>query len=294
MKTIQVSQVEHGEHLLYHNRDLTIFHSLKDFASFTEDDVLLDGFVMVLIVKGQATLTVDDRHYELHAGHLFVSVPHNVIKKVMQSVDIEVAGVFTSSEFISTFSTQASIDLTPLLIERSHRFATLGRESQQLFISYLQTVAHLLSMPGVSLADRSVITLFESLSYVLRGLVNQESEESSMSVLDAGRCAAELLVNRFLVMLDGNHGGFLKVNDYAQQLCITPKYLSAVCKSVTGQTASQLICDSIMREAKRLLRNPSLSIKEISNQLGFANSSHFGTFIRRVSGYSPQAFRTTL
>ena len=52
---------------------------------------------------------------------------------------------------------------------------------------------------------------------------------------------------------------------YANQLYVTPKYLSAVCKEVSGQTASELITQYMVKDILYLLRNSQKSIKEIAN-----------------------------
>ena len=56
---------------------------------------------------------------------------------------------------------------------------------------------------------------------------------------------------------------------YANQLYVTPKYLSAVCKEVSGQTASELITQYMVKDILYLLRNSQKSIKEIANELNF-------------------------
>ena len=81
---------------------------------------------------------------------------------------------------------------------------------------------------------------------------------------------------------------------YASRLCVTPKYLSAVSKSVSGSTASEVINRCIIDDVRRLLHNPDKSVKEISNELGFPNLSFFGKYVKRMLGMSPKAYRKSL
>lgn len=86
-------------------------------------------------------------------------------------------------------------------------------------------------------------------------------------------------------------GRYLSVNEYAERLHVTPKYFSTTCKRLTGRTAGQIINEEIITTAKLLLRDNSKSIKQISDLLGFANQSHFGTYFSKRIGMSPQQFR---
>lgn len=79
--------------------------------------------------------------------------------------------------------------------------------------------------------------------------------------------------------------------DYAEKLNITPNYLSAICKEVTGKPAGQLIRDRIILEAKRLILHTQLTISEITHQLGFDDKSHFGKYFKKATGSAPDKFR---
>ena len=81
------------------------------------------------------------------------------------------------------------------------------------------------------------------------------------------------------------------VKFYADKLNITPKYFNSICKFVTGKTASQLINEELVNLARTMLSDPDLSVKEIAAALGFANQSHFGSFMRKETGSSPVALR---
>ncbi len=57
---------------------------------------------------------------------------------------------------------------------------------------------------------------------------------------------------------------------FAKQLNITPKYLSSVVKEVSGKTAARWIDESVILEAKALLKYSGMSIQEIAYHLNFS------------------------
>lgn len=81
------------------------------------------------------------------------------------------------------------------------------------------------------------------------------------------------------------------VEFYADKLCLSPKYLSAVSKSICGYTVQELVFKAIIRKSISLLKNTQKDIQEISNAFGFPNASYFGTFFKKQVGVSPQQYR---
>ena len=78
---------------------------------------------------------------------------------------------------------------------------------------------------------------------------------------------------------------------YADQLFLTPKHLSRVIKEVSGRSAGEWIDEQVILEAKARLKTSSLTVQEISDQLGFPNQSFFGKYFKRHVGMSPSDYR---
>ncbi len=81
------------------------------------------------------------------------------------------------------------------------------------------------------------------------------------------------------------------VKHYAERLAITPNYLNEIVHDVTGKSASELIDEKVMHEAKALLNNPRLTIAQIADLLHFSNQSFLGKFFKRHIGVSPSEYR---
>lgn len=78
---------------------------------------------------------------------------------------------------------------------------------------------------------------------------------------------------------------------YAKQLDITTKRLNEIMQENINQTVSELINNKVIIEAKRELVYSELSIKEISEKLGFIDPSYFSRFFKKDTSYSPLHFR---
>jgi AraC-like DNA-binding protein len=102
------------------------------------------------------------------------------------------------------------------------------------------------------------------------------------------------LFNRFLTFISKRKQKRQQVAFYADLLNITPKYLSAVCKRVSDKSPSRWITESVMQDCYILLKESELSVKEISNRLGFPNSSFFGQYFREEAGMTPLEYRNKM
>ena len=99
------------------------------------------------------------------------------------------------------------------------------------------------------------------------------------------------LFNRFLQVLSEQKHKRQRVMYYAEMLNISPKYLSTISKKVSGKSPMRWITDSVMQDCYMLLKESDLTVKEISDRLGFPNSSFFGQYFREEAGVTPVEYR---
>lgn len=99
------------------------------------------------------------------------------------------------------------------------------------------------------------------------------------------------LYAQYIDLLNDGNQRLIKVNDYARLLNTTPQNLNAVCQKAEGKSASVILAEHVMDEARRLLLYSNLNVTEIAFQLGFKDNSHFIKYFRRHSGTTPSRFR---
>ena len=78
---------------------------------------------------------------------------------------------------------------------------------------------------------------------------------------------------------------------YAEQLCISTRYLSAITKEVGQISAKEIIDEFLTLEIKVALQSTNLSLKEIADRYNFPDQSFFGRYFKKHTGMSPKEYR---
>lgn len=81
---------------------------------------------------------------------------------------------------------------------------------------------------------------------------------------------------------------------YADKMNITLKHLNRICKDILNQTVTELITNRVILEAKRILTNPSKTINQAADMLGFENYSYFTRLFKKQTKMTPSEFRKNL
>ncbi|GAB3114685.1 helix-turn-helix transcriptional regulator [Bordetella tumbae] len=99
------------------------------------------------------------------------------------------------------------------------------------------------------------------------------------------------LVKRFALLIETQYLAYNSIQQYANALYVSARQLNEATKRATGRTASQLIQDRILLEAKRLLSNTESGIADIAFQLNFEDPAYFTRFFKKHTAMTPGEFR---
>ncbi len=262
---------------------LDSLHRKFAIEASSNKQMLIEGFMFALVLQGEARVILDDVEYQLHQGDLFGCNPHNMLEHSMISLDSRFLGFFVTPEYVSELLSTITVDWSFLMMPSTHEVLHAEDDEIERLVAYTNLLRQKLEAPDTPHKDQSISALIQSMGLEIFDIHARQVTCCHQTDFSHG----ENLVQRFVVLLqEARQQGkpYLNVNGYAELLNVTPKYFSVVCKNITGKTAKELINEAIMLSAKTLLHDNSLSIKQISQRLGFANQSHFGSFFRRHSG----------
>lgn len=101
----------------------------------------------------------------------------------------------------------------------------------------------------------------------------------------------EAITQEFTTLLTQHFRNHRTVHFYADNLHITPKYLSEVLQQTTGKTAKEHITEFLVIEAKSLLKQTDMTVQEIASWLGYTDASYFTRLFKQQVSVSPLAYK---
>lgn len=99
------------------------------------------------------------------------------------------------------------------------------------------------------------------------------------------------IYNKYMSLIVQHYRNNHDVTFYADRLSITTRYLAQITKTVVSKSPKEIIDEYLLLQSKNMLQNTSLSIKEISDALGFSSPILFSRFIRQKEGATPKELR---
>ncbi len=273
---------------LSYKTDIALFEKIQDYNR--PKPLQVDFFVLVVCLKGHGSININGDNYEIAPHKMLICPPNIVIEKSTATLDFESRGIALSKKFVeqlASVSYGGGWDL--FLFLSKNPVILLQDDEMDLFMQYYELLQSKISRPECRHQDLVMESLFRAFIIELLDLF-----ERFVKVEPPSYTSAEMLFRKFLDILSSTYPRPRSVDAYADRLCVTPKYLSAVCKKTCGKTASELINQSIVSDIRRLLQNRGLSIKEVANELDFPNLSFFGKYVKRMLGMSPKAYRASM
>ena len=189
--------------------------------------------------------------------------------------------------FSPSFAEELNLKLSGEAHVRAYMRPFMQLTEKQMFVvqHYLDLLREVMLSPDVSNVREVALDLVRSMMYFVYGLY----DKSFTKLYTLSR--SEELAGRFLSLVEMHCHEHHTIDWYADEMCLSPKYIANVVKQVTGRTAYECITQNLVKQAKSLLQTTALPVQQIADRLGFQNQSHFGTFFRRAEGVSPREFR---
>jgi len=111
---------------------------------------------------------------------------------------------------------------------------------------------------------------------------------------DTRQLAESSLVNSVVYFIQDNLDKPPSLALLCAQFCVGRTYLSRIFKEATGNSPVNYWLHAKMKEAKKLLREETLNVTQISEALGFTSIHHFSRMFKRITGLSPTAYKNTV
>ncbi len=269
----------------YIDNDLILFEDITQVPLPTSPSRMKSLF-LALCTSGHAQYTVDTKMHEVSAGDVIIISEEQVVADYMLSQDCKGIALIMSYDFFQNIVSGIHELSALFLFARTHPVFHLDDNQTKALENDIEHIKEKIVDTGHRFRRELVMTMLKALIIDMSNIIYRFQQ-----VGEAGQTRAEVIFRDFIQTVEKNYRTERRVSWYAQQLCITSKYLSETVRTVSRRTPSDWIDSYVTRELRVMLRNSTMSIKQIADELNFANQSFLGKYFKEHVGMSPSKFR---
>lgn len=245
----------------------------------------MEGGVFFICRRGEAHVTIDLKEYTLTPGTEVILLPGSIfrIKHLDDDFTITLFGfplnMFHEASFRMEPGYFGFLKEHPCYTRPAHQNSMADGILQSLEAVYTDRHNRYRSLIAKNLLRCCLLEIYDK-SYRFFG--RQQIEGSNRQ---------DELFKKFMTLVHEHAAREREVTFYADKLCISTKYLTGICRHVSGASAKTIIDRFAILEIKVLLQSTELSIQEISDSLHFPDQSYLGRYFKRHEGISPKEYR---
>ena len=247
----------------------------------------LNAHLIGVCTEGEADMMLNLERVTLKKNTLYVLAPNHILQH-FATRDSSASLLLVSSDLFNHINIDTK-RLMPLSIWLKDTAIELSDEDARTMVDYINRVRMEIVAPQGAFVQDIIATQIVGAMYKVGDILTQYANRGGE--FGAVKHRAEDYFKQFMALLGQHFLAERSVGFYAEQLNITPKYLTTLIKRVSGRSVSQWVDYYVTIEAKTMLKFTDMSILEISNALNFANQSFFGSYFRRNAGMSPSQYR---
>lgn len=244
--------------------------------------------------RGSVEVSLEGCHYHIKPGDVYIYMASTLVHLLHKSEDAE--GIMVEVDFYYILPiVNKVINVESQLFMRKNPCVSLSGEQCAHFEYLLNNLWDRINAEDCQKENVQYqhlkLELIKSMGQTIcYEILNMYFTNQPLQPLQQGK-KKDVVFQNFMLSLFRFYRKERDVSFYARMQHITPRYFSAIIKEKTGDSALQWIVRMVITEAKQLLEESDLSIKEIADQLNFPTQSFFGKYFKQYVGVSPKEYR---
>lgn len=252
----------------------------------------IDYGIFIFCTAGNAQFDYDGQTIHLGPNDLFILFAHGIVENFMSSPDFDCREVWFSRGEMWDMNMYGKNSLSDLVALKQHPKVTLSEEEYAKLDTYYQLLCQNVREQAEKDNHAIVHSLFSTFILEILSLMRCHREQDAVAGSNAGaKLHGKLLADEFVKMVEQSDGRLRRVEDFAERLNVTPKYLSRLLMKTMARKPRTIIALFTLKAIENRLRYTDLTMQEIADDLQFSSASAFGKFVREHTGMTPLEFR---
>ena len=268
---------------------------MENFGSLPQGELSLDSHGLIVICTGgMAQFDYDGQQIQLHKNDLYLYMAHSVVCNFMSSPDFNCRQIWFSRSELWNINMYGEVSLADMTYLKQHPKVHLSDEEMALLEDYFKLLCRRMRDQKPLLYSDIVRSLVSTMMLEMLCMIRRDKEQKALSDIQEDNSPGfhkRRIADKFMRLVEQSDGRIRRVDDFATQLNVTPKYLSTVLKEVMNRRPSTFIQLYTMKAIEHRLRYTDMTMQEISNDLNFPNPSFFGKYCKEHLGMTPLEYR---
>ena len=250
--------------------------------------------VVFFITEGRAQLEYDGHVVQIQKNDLFLYMVHSTANNFMASSDFNCRQIWFSRSELWNIDIYNLISVADMSQLKLHPVVHLSDDDIKLCDTYFQLLCSRMKSSTSALTPDIVRSLLGTIMLELLSIMRRNSERAVEEVRQEDPNSSlhkKRIIDNFIKLVEESDGRIRRVDEFACQLNITPKYLSTILKEVMNRRPSTYIQLYTLKAIERRLRFTDMTMQEIANDLNFPNPSFFGKYCKEHLGMTPLEYR---
>ena len=250
--------------------------------------------VLFFITEGRAQLEYDGHVVQLQKNDLFLYMVHSTAANFMASSDFNCRQIWFGRAELFNIDIYKQISVADMSNLKLNPVVHLKGDDIKLCDTYFQLLRDRMKFSTSVLTPDIVRMLFGTIVLEILSIMRRNSEQVAEEVQHEDINSSlhkKRIIDDFMRLVEESDGRIRRVDDFASQLNVTPKYLSTILKEVMNRRPSTYIQLYTLKAIERRLRFTDMTMQEIANDLNFPNPSFFGKYFKEHAGMTPMEYR---
>ncbi len=231
-------------------------------------------------------------HYDFEEGTMVFTAPLQVLAVGEEDADTDYYGVTLNvhPDFLRNYPLSKTIKNYGFFSYDVHEALHLSDKEKSVILNLFGQMRDELELPIDDFSQDVMVSYLEVLfnysnRFYKRQFITRKAVNHDLLT------RLEHLLNSYFDSEESLAKGLPTVENLAAQLHLSPRYLSDMLRSLTGQNAQQHIHEKMIARAKEYLTLTNMSVGEIAYHLGFERPQSFNKVFKQKTNLSPLAYR---
>ena len=273
-------------------------HPLVSVVNLEEIDFFLNeefwrhyanNLYTISIKKGMTSkLIYGQTEFDFDDGVLVVTAPKQVISiEKLEKIELTGYKLIFHPDFLQGYPLAKTIHNYSFFSYSTNKALFLSDKEEEIVLNLFKSIEQECAnntdefSQDVLIANIELLLVHIDRYYNRQFLTRKKISNDTLSKM-------EEILNRYF---EAEHTQLPTVQYIADQLNLSPTYLSDLLKNLTGLTAQQHIHEKLIEKAKELLFTSNLSVSEIAYQLGFEFPQSFNKLFKKKTNLTPLEFK---